>query len=127
MAETQISDIEASLGRALAEGETLQVSKWIKDAQILIRARLGDLDDLDQDTLGYVVCEAVLERLRNPGVVDEESESIDDYTRSWKRGGTKRVTIWPEWWELLAPGKTRGAFTFRPAFEPDVLPWAPPV
>lgn len=108
-------DIEISLGRLLTDSERDQVDQWIGDAGLLVFARLGDLTVLNQDILNYVVREAVLDRLRNPDDgVAEESESIDDYSHTRKWSATKRVRIWPEWWALLSPGATTGAWTIRP-------------
>ncbi len=107
-------DIETALGRTLSTEEQTQAIQWIADALMLIEARLGDPTLLNQDRLDFVVREAVVERMKNPTDVDEESESIDDYSRSWKRSGTKRVTIWPEWWDLLAPRRRR-AFSVMPS------------
>lgn len=112
----QVSDIETALGRTLTTQEQAQATQWIADALMLIGARLGDPAELDQDALDYVVREAVVARFRNPEGF--QSESIDDYT--YRHGSeTRRVTILPEWWELLAPARVSGAFSTRPTFEPD--------
>ena len=115
MASIASGDVETSLGRPLTDAELGQVNQWIDDAELLIRIRLGDLSKLNQDALGFVVREAVLERLKNVDGLDEETESIDDYTHGWKRSGTKRVTIWPEWWLLLSPNGGRRAFSVMPS------------
>ena len=112
----QISDIETALGRTLSDSEEAQATQWIADALMLIEARLGDTDDLNQNALDYVVREAVVARFRNPEGF--QSESIDDYT--YRHGTeTRRVTILPEWWELLAPLTQSEAFSTRPDFEAD--------
>lgn len=112
----QVFDIETALGRTLTVAEQAQVSQWIADALMLIEVRLGDPDDLNQSALDYVVREAVVARFRNPEGF--QSESIDDYT--YRHGAeTRRVTILPEWWELLSPSRESGAFSTRPGFEPD--------
>ena len=112
----QVSDIETALGRTLTTQEQAQATQWIADALMLIEVRLGDPDDLNQTALDYVVREAVVARFRNPEGF--QSESIDDYT--YRHGSeTRRVTILPEWWELLAPARVSGAFSTRPSFEPD--------
>lgn len=119
-----ISDIETALGRTLTDEEQAQASQWIDDALMLIEVRLGDLSELNQTALGYVVREAVVARFRNPEGF--QSESIDDYT--YRHGTeTRRVTILPEWWDLLSPSRISGAFSTRPTFEPgDTEPdtWA---
>ena len=121
----QVSDIETALGRTLTAQEQAQATQWIADALLLIKARLGDPAELDQDALDYVVREAVVARFRNPE--GYQSESIDDYT--YRYGSeTRRVSILPEWWTLLSPVGTASAFSVRPTFEPDVGPcdpWVP--
>lgn len=114
-----VSDIETALGRTLTSIEQDQVGQWISDARLLIEARLGDLALLDQARLDYVTREAVVSRFRNPEGF--QSESIDDYT--YRHGAeTRRVTILPEWWNLLDPDAGSGAFSARPYFEPDTAP-----
>lgn len=121
MAVIDYTDVETSLGRTLTTTEQGQVTQWIGDAELLIKARLGDLTLLDQDALMYVVREAVVARSRNPE--GYQSESIDDYT--YRHGSeTRRVTILDEWWRLLDPTTGSGMFSVRPFFEPD--PWPLP-
>ena len=111
----QVSDIETALGRTLTGPEQAQATQWIADALMLIEVRLGDTADLNQSALDYVVREAVVARFRNPEGF--QSESIDDYT--YRHGSeTRRVTILPEWWDLLSPARFSGAFSTRPTFEP---------
>lgn len=112
-----IAALEAELGRTLTDVETAQAAQRVKGALVIIRGRLGvDLSTLDQDALVYVLSEVLLARTRNPDGF--QSESIDDYT--YRHGTeTRRVTILPEWWELLSPATQSGAFSTRPSFEPD--------
>ena len=86
---------------------------------MLIEARLGDLTLLSQPALDYVVREAVVARFRNPDA--REYEAIDDYRYGMPKE-TQRVTILPEWWNLLDPDAGSGAFSARPYFEPDTTP-----
>jgi hypothetical protein len=111
-----VSDIETALGRTLSGTESAQATQWLDDALLIIGARLGDVALLDQSRLDYVVREAVVARFRNPEGF--QSESIDDYTYRYGTE-TRRVTILPEWWELLSPARESGAFSTRPTFEPD--------
>lgn len=114
-----ITDIETALGRTLSAEEQAQANQWITDALMLIEVRLGDTSLLNQQALDYVVREAVVARFRNPDGF--QSESIDDYT--YRHGNeTRRVTILPEWWELLSPSGVSGAFSTRPSFEADPEP-----
>lgn len=111
-----VSDIETALGRTLTSTEQEQAVQWIADALLLIGARLGDTTELDQNVLDYVVREAVSARFRNPE--GYQSETIDDYTYRLP-AETRRVTILPEWWELLSPASESDHFSIRPGFEPD--------
>lgn len=114
-----VSDIETALGRSLTFSEQAQANQWIADALMLVEVRLGDPALLNQAALDYVVREAVVARFRNPD--GYQSESIDDYT--YRHGTeTRRVTILPEWWDLLAPSTISGAFSTRPSFEADPEP-----
>ena len=85
---------------------------WIDDARLLIEARLGDLDELNQSRLDYVVREAVLSHIRHPDDATQVSETLGDASVSKTyRSGKGRVTILDEWWDLLAPAAQGGAFT----------------
>lgn len=106
------TDVAVSLGRPISDPlEQAQVTQWIADAELLVGARLGDLAELDQDVLAYVVREAVIARMRNPE--GYQSETIDDYT--YRHGSTAgRVTILDDWWDLLTPDGSSAAFTITP-------------
>jgi hypothetical protein len=111
-----IIDIETALGRTLSNTEQSQANQWIADAVMLIEARLGDPGLLDQSRLDYVVREAVISRFRNPD--GYQSETVDDYT--YRHGTeTRRVTILPEWWDLLSPSADAAVFSARPSFVSD--------
>jgi hypothetical protein len=113
-----VIDIETALGRTLTDTEQAQAAQWIADALLLIGHRLGDVADLDQDVLDYVIREAVVARFRNPEGF--QSETIDDYTYRLPNE-TRRVTILDEWWNMLDPDTGSGAFSVRPGFEADTL------
>ena len=111
-----VSDIETALGRTLTSQETDQADQWIADARMLVGLRLGDLALLNQPALDYVTREAVVARFRNPE--GYSSESVDDYT--YRHGSeTRRVTILPEWWEMLSPVAT--AYTIQVTSPADVV------
>jgi hypothetical protein len=96
------SDVAVALGRPItADAEVQQVEWWIQSAELQIRNRLGDLAALDQETLIFVVVEAVAAKAQNPG--GASSESIDDYTYRLP-DESRRVTILDEWWNMLSPG-----------------------
>lgn len=104
--------IATALGRAASSAsETAQWELWIDDARLLIAARLGDLAELDQPKLDYVVREAVIAHINHPDDATQVSVSIDDASTSRTyRSGNGRVTIRDEWWDLLAPEEQGSAF-----------------
>ena len=108
-------DIAVALGRAadsVTSTEDDTWTLWIADARMLIENRLGDLDELDQAKLDYVVREAVVAHIRHPEDATQVSVSIDDGTTSKTYKSSRgRVTILDEWWQLLAPEDASGAFT----------------
>lgn len=114
---TTYSDVAVALGRPISDtNEQAQVTWWISAAELQIQARLGDLSALDQDVLNYVVVEAVAAKAQNPG--NAQYEAIDDY-RYGLPAESRRVTILDEWWQMLDPTISAGAFSSRPGFEPD--------
>jgi hypothetical protein len=117
MAVATVSDVENAIGRPITdEWETQRVNYWLDATELLITARLGDISALDQSKVKYVETEAVVARLSNPEGF--QSESIDDYTYQLP-SETRRITILPEWWDLLRPASDAEAFSTRPGFEPD--------
>lgn len=106
--------VATALGRAsdtITDTEDAQWSMWIDDAFMLIEARLGDPDDLDQARLDYVIREAVVAHVRNPENATQVSESLGDASLSRTYRSSKgRVVILDEWWALLAPTPVSGAF-----------------
>lgn len=121
MAVVTYEDVAVTLGRPITDSdEQDQVTRWIADAELLIRLRLGDVSLLDQDALAFVEREAVAARLRNPDGVS--SEAVDDYKYTMP-ANSRQVTILDEWWNLLSPETGAGAFSARPYFEADTARW----
>lgn len=122
-------DIAVALGRTTPDTgspEYAQWEMWIADARMLIEARLGDLDALDQNKLDYVVREAVVAHVRKPDDATQVEIAIDDARSSRTYSSSRgRVTILDEWWDLLSPtDSTAGAFSIRPSgCGSDHLPW----
>lgn len=122
-------DIAVSLGRATPAADTPERNQWemwIRDALMLISARLGELNDLDQTKLDYVVREAVVAHIRKPDDATQVEVSIDDARSSRTyRSSSGRVTIIDEWWDLLSPSNsTGGAFSITPSGHRNYhLPW----
>lgn len=112
-------DIAVELGRTApdpSDPEYAQWELWISDARFLIAARLGDITELDQPTVDYVVRQAVAAHVRRPDDATQVAVSVDDGSTSRTyRSGKGRVTILDEWWTLLTPasGSAR-AFSIRP-------------
>lgn len=103
-------DVAVALGRPITEGpEQEQVAWWISTAELQISTRLGNLEELDQDVLRFVVVEAVASKARNPD--GAQSETIDDYTYRLP-AETRRVTILDEWWAMLSPRPPRRSRAF---------------
>lgn len=110
-----IGDVATALGREEPPAvgvEARQWSMWLEDARMLIRARLGDLEALDQTALDYVVREAVTAQVRRPDDATSVEVAIDDgrVARRYS-SGPGRVHIRDEWWTLLDPsGSSQSAF-----------------
>ncbi len=112
-------DIWVELGRTadLTDAEYAQLETWISDALFLIRKRLGPIEDLDAETVDYVVRQAVAAHVRRPDDATQVSVSVDDASTSRTYRSSKgRVVILDEWWAMLSPvTDTAGrAFSIRP-------------
>lgn len=97
-----------------------QWDTWIADARMLIAERLV-LADLDQVKLDFVVRKAVAAFVKRPDDATQVDIAVDD-GRVSKRytSGRGQIVILDEWWAMLDPGQGEaGAFSARPAFEPD--------
>lgn len=121
-------DIEAALGRSTppTSTELAQWAMWIDDALLLIEARLGDPDELNQARLAYVVREAVIAHIRRPDDATHVDVAVDDGRVSKTyRTSAGRITIRDEWWNLLSPqGEGGTAFSIRPSSSyVEHLPW----
>ncbi len=122
-------DIAVALGRTAPDQDSPEYAQWemwISDAQMLIAARLGDLEDLDQARLTYVIREAVVAHVRKPDDATQVDISVDDARSSRTYRSSKgRVTIIDEWWDLLSPSdRTAGAFSITPTRGgTSHLPW----
>lgn len=122
-------DIAVELGRTApspTEVAYSQWQQWIADALMLISARLGDVSELDQDRLDYVVRQAVAMHVRRPDDATQVAVSVDDgQVSKTYRSSRGRVEILDEWWALLAPADTTStAFSIRPSGSTGVhVPW----
>jgi hypothetical protein len=122
--------IAVALGRTAPVADSPEEGQWIMwidDARMLISARLGDLELLDQDKLNYVVREAVVAQVRRPDDATTVAVSVDDGSVSKAyRTSSGRVTIRDEWWDLLSPTDSRaGAFSIFPGASGGLTGHAP--
>ena len=122
MAVATYEDVQVSLGRPIStEAEQEQVEWWLTGLEHVIRNRLGDLADLDQDVLKYVEVEAAVAKiLRRDNRETSISVAVDDGTVTRRYEGASADDVTTEWWALLSPAVGSGAgFSTRPYFEPD--------
>lgn len=119
MAVITYTDVATAIGRPITDYEQEQVTQWISDVEMLIGARLGDLTELDQPLLEYVVREAVIARMRWKDTRNSDGGATGDNVDTGEENYFLRILN--PWWALLAPaGNTgSGAFSVRPYFEPD--------
>lgn len=113
MAYAQTSDVQARLGRPLSEDETSQAAALLDDAEILIKARISDLDDkvtagdIAEASVVMVESNAVVRLLRNPDGFISESDGDYSYQKSG-RLATGALEILEHEWALL--GASSGIF-----------------
>lgn len=121
---TSVQDVAAQLGRPITdELEVKQIEAWIAGAEIVIRKRYPNLDQLiadvriDQKTVDYVEAIAVARYARNPEGATSSSSMIDDYQQSFgTRNAVATIGLLDDEWALLAPSDSgsTGAFTITP-------------
>lgn len=115
-----IADVATTLLRPTPEAgsvDALAWAMWIEDARRKIKNRLGNLELLDQDDLDYVVREAVAAKAENP--TGKTNERLDDYSYGLAGAVSREVNITDEWWKILTPANSGGAFSIRPYYVPD--------
>jgi hypothetical protein len=109
MAYAQTSDVQARLGRPLTVDEGLQADAFLEDAEILIKARIPDLDDKVADgdiaeaSVIMVESNAVVRLLRNPDGFIGESDGNYSYQKNGKLA-TGALEILEHEWSLLGCG-----------------------
>lgn len=123
------AEIAVELGRTVPESDSAEYAQWelwIADALFLIGRRLGDVSELDQPTLDYVVRQAVAAHVKRPDDATRIDVSVDDgrVGREY-RSSRGRVEIIDDWWALLSPTDTTGkAFSITPSGSAGPhMPW----
>lgn len=115
MATVAVSDIATLLGRTITDPtEQDQIVAWIRQAEALIKVRLGPLENLDADAVKTVVEFAVVRHARNPDAITYST--IDDYSeRRDSDAARPSIFITAEEWALLEPATAddRDAFTIN--------------
>lgn len=122
------ADIAVELGRPTPndfDPVSVQWARWIADARIIIEARLGDPNLLNQDTLDYVVRQAVAAYARNPDSARQVSKSVGQVSVATTFDAGQRrtsITIDDSHWALLDPDFAGSdSFSYQPYGEDDTV------
>lgn len=101
-------DIRVELGRSASTTEqNEQWQRWIEEARYLISKRLGDIAELNETDVDYVVLHAVVDHAKSPDNATQVDVAVDDARVSRRySSGSGRVTIIDAWWVLLDPDLT---------------------
>lgn len=118
MAYAQASDVSARLGRTLTTEEQAQVAALLDDVELLLKARITDLDDkvdADPEYLKKVVkveATTVMRLIRNPDGYIGETDGNYSYQLNW-RLNTGDLEITTKDWELLGVSSGIGVLDVR--------------
>ena len=113
----------ASVDDVAKQLEVNQLASWIELAEIAIRKRYPNLDQiivggrLAQRTVDLVEALAVARYARNPEAATSKSTRIDDYQETvGTTNSVPTITLLDSEWELLEPSGygASGAFTIAP-------------
>lgn len=120
-----VQDVATQLGRPIDDPlEINQVTAWIEMAELAIRQRYPNLDQLiadkriSQNAVNMVEASAVARHALNPDGYTSKSERIDDYQTTYgMTNSSVGLTITDAEWALLTPTDSgaEGAFTITPA------------
>ncbi|MDN7120300.1 hypothetical protein INN71_02725 [Nocardioides sp. ChNu-153] len=123
------TDVAENLGRPAPDQNSplyKQWDRWITAVLLVIKNRLGPTEQLDQDTLDYVVLETVSERAAVALRQGQTSTTVtvDDgtVTNRWENStDTRGFDFDDRWWgwALLLPRTSQEGFSTRPTFAPD--------
>lgn len=120
-----LTDVQARLGRPITDAaEVAQVNAWIADTEVLIRARVPDIDERiaagtpPAATVTMVVSNVVIRKLQNPD--GKVQEGLDDYNYRLNENARRgELFLTDDEWALILGPVASGAFSVRPYFEPD--------
>jgi DNA-binding PadR family transcriptional regulator len=130
-----VDDVAKQLGREITDPlEIDQIKTWIDIADLIVRKRYPNLDQLVKDgvinaeSVKLVEALAVARYSRNPEGTTSNSTRIDDYQETYGTTNAKAtMEILDDEWDLLAPSDTgsEGAFTITPKGWQDYEPRSP--
>lgn len=109
MAYAELPDVQNRLGRPLTDDEQTQVPTLLADTEILLKARISDLDDKVADDDGYldivkmVEARAVRRLLRNPDGYTSETDGDYTYQINY-RLASGDLDVTDQEWALLGVG-----------------------
>lgn len=124
----QPSDVAGRLGRELSTDEQTLVTHRLADAELLIKAKIPNLDELiDDDTIAVEIVKmieanAVVRLVRNPNAYTGETDGNYSYQINWK-SATGELEILDNEWALL--GISQAMFVIAPAI-PDIAHYCEP-
>src|SRR5690606_240528 len=85
MSYANVTDVSTRLGRPITSAvEIAQVNAWLSDVELMIRARIANLDALvaagtiDEDSVVTVEASAVVRKMQNPEGLRQVTKSVDD-------------------------------------------------
>lgn len=120
-----VKDVATQLGRDITDPlEVNQITAWLEMAELVIRQRYPNLDQLiasgriSQDAVAMVEASAVARHSLNPEGYTSKSERIDDYQQTYgMTNSAVGITFTDSEWALLTPSDSgaEGAFTITPA------------
>lgn len=127
MAYADSDDVSNRLGRELSTDEATLVNTRLNDAELLIKARIPDLDDLiddetiDVELVKMIEANAVVRLVRNPNAYTGETDGNYSYQINWKTA-TGELELLDNEWALLGVGNAVYVIAPRLWTPYDMLP-----
>lgn len=124
MAVATYEDVGVALRRTISDpAEQAQIEWWLTGLEYVIRARLGDLSDLDQDVLQYVEVEAAVAKVNRAGRAESSvTVSVDDGSVTRRYDSPTAEDITDSLWSLLSPVNSGTAYTIGTISPLDIIP-----